>query len=518
MNTWLHVPLAFLLIGSSLLNGMNVYAQGGAPGASGSCQPNAAPQMGSEQNIAAIQRVVGSRCLASDVQALANYTRQGLRLGGALTACPGGDGFRPLSSVHPVAGVFVAFEENAEYIRNLAQILADNEPDIPLNVLVRNNNRQSAENEFRSLHVNLIPIDLRYTSREDEASILWMQDHIETGVIGNGRERAFFDMPYSRAENVAATLAASCGVSLNVNNRVSSVDPIRSNIASDDSENFGGNLEAFPGNVLLTGSNMTAQLREVIERGMDVPRQGQSVQANVSWLNVGHVDEVFNVVPATNRGSPCNFAILYSSPALALNLATQARPRCLPRRGRSLPDECYLEPELGRHAVVIGNESASHSPRRQRDCISALPRASDGHPMRVTDALACPELVRANRQYETIIQSNLINLRNAVAERTGCRDVQTIGVPALYRPEMARRRYGTLDDHADVINPGPVNGLVLNTNMVVPAQRNTLFRDAITAGLTGVGINPRFIDDRVYHFQMGEVHCGSNALRVCTKP
>jgi hypothetical protein len=136
--------------------------------------------------------------------------------------------------------------------------------------------------------------------------------------------------------------------------------------------------------------------------------------------------------------------------------------------------------------------------------------------MGVAEALACPEFVRANTEYERIIQDNVNRIKQAVAGRTGCSAIQTVPLPTLYRPTSAKAVYGGPGDDCDAINPGPVNGLVLNRTMVVPRQSNPAFATMVQSRLQALGVNPRFIDDRIYHFAQGEVHCSSNALRTCT--
>jgi hypothetical protein len=79
---------------------------------------------------------------------------------------------------------------------------------------------------------------------------------------------------------------------------------------------FGGNLEALPGEVCMFGNN------EDYKGFADsfCGSSEHSVQLNVSWLTVGHVDEVIKVVPAPNKKAPCNFTLMYASPKKALEL------------------------------------------------------------------------------------------------------------------------------------------------------------------------------------------------------
>lgn len=81
------------------------------------------------------------------------------------------------------------------------------------------------------------------------------------------------------------------------------------------SRDSGGNIQALPGGLCVHGDNQSPQ---VSKRYCGSPND--EVILDTSWLNVGHVDEIVNVVKAPHNGAPCNFAVNIASPRKALEL------------------------------------------------------------------------------------------------------------------------------------------------------------------------------------------------------
>ncbi|MES2525760.1 MAG: hypothetical protein V4598_01680 [Bdellovibrionota bacterium] len=82
---------------------------------------------------------------------------------------------------------------------------------------------------------------------------------------------------------------------------------------------FGGNIEGLPGGLCLVGNNMTERFANQI-----CGPSANIVRAEVAWLSVGHVDEVFKVVPDRRQidGRPreCAFSIFSADTELGLSL------------------------------------------------------------------------------------------------------------------------------------------------------------------------------------------------------
>ncbi|HTL12425.1 MAG TPA: protein-arginine deiminase family protein [Bdellovibrionota bacterium] len=468
------------------------------------------------------------QCTAAPSTGVSAMGSQGVRPGPG-NACPTQGGFHSLSSTHPPTGVFITYDGgNLDYVRQMADIMRRTQPSIPLTVLVEShggytrstgpdsNRLARAEAALRPivagaapLLMNLLPV-APGTGTQDPTA-LWAQDHgLYDGVMAGGNTPTFFDLPYSRADDVPQQIASACALPI-----VQMPESTAANLpGGDQGGNFGGNIEGFPGDTLVVGNTISNELRAALARQSavsDAPGGGL-VNVQTDWLEVGHADEAYNVVP-TGDPAPCNFAVLYASPALGLNLARAAvaSGAC---GGSSPPEQCYLEPPRNPPAQRPRPWVSGSS------CLDGLPTVgyAGGSRLTVDDALGCQDFVDANNAYEAIIQRDVAKIRDEVQRRTGCTAVRTLPVPTTYRPDGAggRNGWGNSDDYSSAVNPNPVNGLVLNRTMVVPRQSNPLFANAVQQTLGSVGVSAEFIDDTYYHFNVGEVHCSSQALRTCT--
>lgn len=79
---------------------------------------------------------------------------------------------------------------------------------------------------------------------------------------------------------------------------------------------MGGNIEALPGGLCLHGNNQPWDSFGSHYCG----DFSNSVELDVKWLSVGHVDEVVGLLPDPSGKSPCDFAISWASPKKAFDL------------------------------------------------------------------------------------------------------------------------------------------------------------------------------------------------------
>ncbi len=83
----------------------------------------------------------------------------------------------------------------------------------------------------------------------------------------------------------------------------------------DPGSKAGGNIEALPGGICLTGTNQSDEYTKEWCSDLDY-----AVKVDVDWLSVGHVDEVVKLVPNGKSNVPCNFSIMIASPKKAIEL------------------------------------------------------------------------------------------------------------------------------------------------------------------------------------------------------
>lgn len=358
-----------------------------------------------------------------------------------LAKCPGGKGFRPLSSVHPAAAVVVGVtgSHDANYMISKLYSIARKLKPAPKLIVMAPLYKGA---EYRHiLEANLGASALDVTIVETEGQTMWAQDYMEPGVRGTQATPAVFELPYGRAPKAAHDLAQDCKYDL--------VSPFSSKKfeAGAPSGDFGGNIEMFPGDVLVVGSTTGRSVKSKLEEETGrVP-----LEVNTEWLSVGHADELFGVVP-TNDPAPCNFAITHASP------------------------------ELGIKFLSEGTLSS--------------------------------KLLEANRYFEKDIRASLEQLTKAVSERSGCKAPKTIAMPVAFNAEKTYSETKPFEK-AVAIDVNPVNSLVLGSTVVVPKPLNKQAEVEIETKLKAVGITPEFVHDMSAHDGHGEIHCSTNAIRVC---
>ena len=180
--------------------------------------------------------------------------------------------------------------------------------------------------------------------------------------------------------------------------------------------------------------------------------QWPPVFVDVSWLTIGHVDEVINFVPAPEKDRkgwrallPCPLAAL-----VALENLADDQPVFLGKHG---------ETTVGKLKVL------AHSAEQQK------------------------------------IRAALKAIRAQLKTELGIEDEDILPVPALFEDGLA-------------VIPNPVNSLVVGKTVFVPDPCFTPLRRLLASQLSALGLTVHFLDIwEPYHTAAGELHCGTNALR-----
>jgi hypothetical protein len=426
--------------------------------------------------------------------------------------------FAPLSPLDEARTLIVGYHPDAEdFIADLGRAFID-EPQlsqqrllvlVPQGGLTRISRVLTARPEIRRLK-SQGRLDLRSTS---DAKNTWLQDAMEIGWDPSTLQPKILDLPHFESDRAAQSLAASCGLpTLNPERESGNGEFTWNEASKGDPRNHGGNWEAFPGGILATLREPESNLRNTFERHSP---ESEILSLTVDWLEVGHIDEVFGVLPLPeSRGSKgCNFALTAASPARAIETLL------------STHEDSPLEPEL------------THAPPKKAPpsgaglgCISRLSDARSGAVLRAREARQCNKLIEANREFERLINEQLSILLERVQVRTGCQNTPVLRLPTLFRPahrmsDTSWQRARTLKTppttrwrQARSINPNPINGISLNSVQFVPAQAHPGFRAAIESEMQtqAHGVTLRWIDTPHVHFLGGEAHCGTNVIRTCT--
>ncbi|MFF0737929.1 protein-arginine deiminase domain-containing protein [Streptomyces chartreusis] len=304
---------------------------------------------------------------------------------------------------------------------------------------------------------------------------------------------------------------------------------------ADWSLNSMGNLETIPpyahngrsfpaGRIIMgwrkdSGERPSATMRTMLKsQGFQDP-----LLLDTSWLEVGHVDEFVQFLPAD---TPRGWRIGVADPEAGLQLLRDAK-----RAGHG-STKMFSVPGLG---------------------------GSPPLPDTIDQALASRHLVSDNNMAAQRIAANLEILKR----ETGVTDDEIVRVPALYtRGSMARTEGGDdvrvprltrmggntplpdeVKEHGQqrwlsrggndaaaaaratvatsAYVPGAVNGILLSRDRYLAPRQwgpviggKDIFTQAVTAAYVKAGMKVSYIDDwYTYHLGMGEVHCGTNTLR-----
>lgn len=304
---------------------------------------------------------------------------------------------------------------------------------------------------------------------------------------------------------------------------------------ADWSLNSMGNLETIPpyahngrafaaGRIIMgwrkdSGERPSATMRTMLKsQGFQDP-----LLLDTSWLEVGHVDEFVQFLPAD---TPRGWRIGVADPEAGLQLLRDAK-----RAGHG-STKMFSVPGLG---------------------------GSPPLPDTIDQALASRYLVSDNTMAAQRIAANLEILKR----ETGVTDDEIVRVPALYtRGSMARTEGGEdvrvprltrmggntplpdeVKEHGQqrwlsrggnesaaaaratvatsAYVPGAVNGILLSRDRYLAPRQwgpviggKDIFTQAVTAAYVKAGMKVSYIDDwYTYHLGMGEVHCGTNTLR-----
>ena len=185
----------------------------------------------------------------------------------------------------------------------------------------------------------------------DTPGYTWQQDYFEaTFNPATGQPRINYSETYAQRDvNEGATTQQSfagiaatnlCGLEagpqLNTSIQTAAqrlIDPTAGTRLLNDTEalgtpptenaEYGGNIEGLPGGLCLVGNNMTERFANQI-----CGPSSNIVRAEVNWLSVGHVDEIFKVVPdrrqIPGRPAECAFNIFSADVNLGLSLLKNA--------------------------------------------------------------------------------------------------------------------------------------------------------------------------------------------------
>lgn len=242
---------------------------------------------------------------------------------------------------------------------------------------------------------------------------------------------------------------------------------------------YGGNIEVTPfDDILVAGSTITSPCKSFFEEN---GYRGRIFLGDTDWLQVGHIDEYLSFIPTPH--APGGYTIVRADTGMAFDLIKNA------------PDS-----ELDK----ISSYDKSFLLRVKRLLNKQMKDPYAGKGTEEGDFIAL------NQRINDIIELNVGKLKQFIRRTTKDynRDIEEVYWPSLFEG------YGTTNPRScHAYLPGVVNLLVVRDHLIVPATHIPAFDRAIEARLKAQGNKVHFIDDSPYHSSMGEIHCGTNALR-----
>lgn len=196
-----------------------------------------------------------------------------------------------------------------------------------------------------------------------EANYTWQQDWFESFVdLKTGSPVVRQIESYNRVSptNDKSLTASGAKCDIGNGNKIKSdypqlftTDPRITNQSFGSGE-MGGNIEGAPGGFCLVGDNQGKKFTEQFCGSDD-----NVIQLQTSWLEVGHVDEIFKVIPTQfNDGRPreCEFSLMAASPKKALEILKSPENSKYPFMDLTNPDDDSTEVRDTRsHSALAGN-------------------------------------------------------------------------------------------------------------------------------------------------------------------
>lgn len=328
----------------------------------------------------------------------------------------------------------------------------------------------------------------------------WTQDHFEAGFVqiprGKGvqRMRVIIRPPLFNTSVELGPIAGRLGLVAAFGNRDLGIAHIRSGSTdsgiADPSLGLGGNLESMPPwkghphGAIFLGIGQRRKPDINLERTLRAQSDLPMITMDVDWQDVGHVDEIVHVFSTPEGGWTLGIA----DPRRAVELMRAAQ-------------------RAGGGAATFGDPTL----RTRGASIDAL--------------LADPAFLADQEATSVLIDGQIASL----SRQLGMDPARFVRIPVLMAkmPKDPPKPSEPARPQPDLYGfrmPDAVNGLSVNrSTFVAPAQHGPIvqgediFQRDIARTLGALGVNVRFVEDRVHlHANGGEVHCGSNALRALT--
>jgi len=284
------------------------------------------------------------------------------------------------------------------------------------------------------------------------------------------------------------------------------------------SVNYGGNIEVTPpvklkhrnyplGRIYYGPGTVNSPIDPNLKAFLKSQRVQDPFPIDTNWLYVGHVDEFVTFIPTRSKDSP-QFTMLIASPKRALDILGSIKDRSTYTIFKDIAAHDARDRDLFFPREVYFQHMSDYAPIPQQIGTSVEAFLRDGLP---SHNLTFQELAAYNLECQAKIDLQRLKFISAL----GLREQDIVHVPQLYiRDELT--------SSADALTGGMVNMLVMNNHCIVPKpfgptspEGVDLFWEALNAAVTAAGCKATPLNCWYeYHVMKGEIHCGTNTLRL----
>lgn len=338
---------------------------------------------------------------------------------------------------------------------------------------------------------------------------------------------------------------------------------------------MGGNVEGAPGGFCLTGDNQAKKFATQY-----CGNEANIIQLQTSWLAVGHVDEIFKIIPSEfNDGRPvkCNFSLMAASPKKALELMNESTTRAhsFYSFSHKLSDEelnqmkksrsqvsygspgikiiCdYIKKAITDGSFVLPKKLQKNDSKNNRSVFlnfimnkaSAEPSGQEG---KEGMSFKCEDYIDQipNENIRAALEkdADLIHLNTAIQESIDkdkelikskiilrlpecAKYFDILDVPNLFYGAKAIEENGKFTLPKDNIAsgavssflPNPTNSVLMNKTILLPETGNPAFDSYVSKEIVKRKIKTETIDTWDYaHAGQGNAHCSSHSILNCRK-
>lgn len=329
---------------------------------------------------------------------------------------------------------------------------------------------------------------------------------------------------------------------------------------------MGGNIEGAPGGFCMVGDNQGLKFTKQF-----CGDEKNIIQVNTSWLSVGHVDELFKIIPTHyNDGRPkeCEFSLMAASPKKAMSLMSNFRSNNVPfydlndkdpevdldetRQSRSAlnlggnflicnymqgvmnsrPGKLQNMPESGKSVFLklfFGSSAhaatwtsgATNLDELAKNCAKNLDQVSNFEMQEVMKM--DKDFTEFNQAIEESIEADKAKIKTKILSRLPqCASYYNeLDVPDLfYGSKAIKAADGKLSlkspGTGDSFLPNPTNSVLMNKTVTFPDSGNKLFNNYVKDEVEKRKLKADFISSWDYaHVGHGNIHCSSHSIPHC---